>query len=85
MTKELLEAGVLTIVTHSCLTCLQQLCLLCALEHVSQNPQHQLKQIVSKQVLQSLSKKGAAFDQLLSQITTERMRAAIHQESTKHL
>lgn len=33
MTKELLEAGLQTVVTHSCSECAESLCLLCALGH----------------------------------------------------
>jgi hypothetical protein len=79
MTKELLEAGLQTIVTHQCLsdcgTPPLSMCLLCSLIHKQKHPNHQLKQVISKANLQSLTKRGhILFEQLLCNLATERVR-----------
>ena len=78
MTKELLEAGLQTIVTHQCLSECEgglSMCLLCSLIHKQKHPNHQLKQVISKANLQSLTKRShILFEQLLCNLATERVR-----------
>jgi hypothetical protein len=77
MTKELIEAGVETIVTHQCISQCNglSLCLLCSLQHKQKHPNHQLKQVISKSNLHALNKKGdLLFEQLLTDLQMERVR-----------
>jgi len=55
MTKELLEIGIPSVISHQCQECKGgseqhqlQLCLLCSLTHKQQHPNHELKQILQK-------------------------------------
>lgn len=83
MTKELLEAGLQTIVTHTCTDCALHLCLLCSLIHKQKHPNHTLKQVISKSSLQALTKKGNNFEQLLTNLGTERVKDQIDCEANK--
>jgi hypothetical protein len=52
MTKELIEAGVWTVITHSCTDCAPlSMCLVCSLSHKHRNPSHQLRQSIPKSLL----------------------------------
>jgi hypothetical protein len=71
MKKELLEAGILTIITHQCQECksppssqsaMLSLCLLCSLSHKQKHPNHALKQVLQKSTLQAIAKKSAIFE-----------------------
>lgn len=88
MTKEILEAGVFTVVTHHCSVCQANLCLLCALQHSrKQHPGNSgLRQVISKSVLQNLVKRGApVFEQLLGHSAAERVRDTVDKEISKLL
>lgn len=83
MTKELLEAGLQTVVTHSCSECALSMCLLCSLIHKQKHPNHLLRQVISKSSLQSLAKRGMLFEQILTNLATERVRDQIDCEANK--
>ena len=87
MTKELLEAGLQTIVTHQCTDAqcrLLAMCVLCSLLHKQKHPNHTLRQVVSKANMQALTKRGnALFEQLLCNLATERIRDQVDCEANK--
>ena len=92
MNKELLEAGVFNIVTHTCIECTPclQMCLICALSHKHRHPTHPLRQSLSKPLLQALCKKqhhqsSSLFEQILTLLVTERVRDTVDQEISKLL
>ncbi|CDW85013.1 UNKNOWN [Stylonychia lemnae] len=95
MKKELLEAGLLTVISHQCLVCVSQnnstgssqnqlsLCLICSLQHKQRHPNHTLKQVLQKTFLQTLSKKNPVFENLLNMSVTEKIRDSIDEEISK--
>jgi hypothetical protein len=89
MSKELIEAGVWTIISHTCTDCAPlSLCLVCALSHKHRNPSHQIRQSLPKSLLQSLLKKAnlsPLFEQVLSYLSTERVMDQVDQEMSKLL
>eukprot|EP00347_Sterkiella_histriomuscorum_P007453 403348858 len=95
MKKELLEAGILTVISHQCQECLSpspssqsvqlSLCLLCSLAHKQKHPNHLLKQVLQKTTLQTIAKKSHSFEQLLNLSVNERVRDTIDKELCKLL
>lgn len=53
--------------------------------HSKQQPNHVLKQVISKSSLQALTKKTALFEQLFNNLTTEKIRDNIDCEMQKLL
>jgi hypothetical protein len=83
MTKELLECGIMKVVTHECNECKTGLCLLCALMHKQRHPNHSLKQVISKTSLQMITKKNSHFEHLLNSLVNDRIRDSVDCEISK--
>ena len=82
--KELVEVGVMTVVSHVCESCNRQLCILCGLTHKQRHPNHKLKGNANMVPVASMMKKGDGwFEEALSLMVTERIRDSIDCEISK--